>query len=406
MTGPHHATRGLAWVEVDEPASERATPSGERQRPPGLEGARIALCHEWTLRPAGSEKVAAALADLLRPDAVYTLAADPAVAAQVFGGATVFAPTVGLRPGVHARWDRLLPLLHLGWRSLDLSAFDLVVTSSHSCVNAVRTGEHVRTISYCHTPMRYAWAWREELQRVPRPLRPAWPVAAWALRTVDRRVARQVDTFVANSSFVADRVHEAYGATAAVVHPPVDTGFFTPPDHDARQGYFLVTGRLVDYKRADVAVEAARRADVDLVVAGDGPARSRLEEMAGPRCRFVSAPSDEDLRDLYRGARALVFPGVEDFGITPVEAMACGTPVVCQAVGGAAESVVDGVSGRVLADQSVDGFAAALRSWPTEWSRGACRAVAEGFSHEAFRVGMHAVLAEGRPQDPTPVVAR
>lgn len=405
MTGTHHVSRGLSWVEVDRPAAP-PPPRGGRTRPPDLEGARIALCHEWTLRAAGSEKVASSLAELLQPDAVFTLAADPAVAAEVFPGARVFTPTLGLRPGVHARWDRLLPLLHLGWRSLDLSGYDLVVTSSHSCVNAVRTGPSTHTISYCHTPMRYAWAWREELRRVPPPLRPLWPAVAGALRAVDRRVARQVDTFVANSSFVADRVHTAYGVAATVVHPPVDTEFFAPSEGSAREGYFLVAGRLVDYKRPDLAVEAARRADVDLVVAGDGPVRPRLEALAGPRCRFVTAPSDEQLRDLYRGARALVFPGVEDFGITPVEAMACGTPVLCQAVGGAAESVVDGTSGRVLARQSVEGFADALRAWPSEWSREACRTVAEGFSAAAFRTAMGEVLAADGPHDRAAVTGR
>jgi glycosyltransferase involved in cell wall biosynthesis len=384
---PRHATRGVRWTEV-APADGAAPP-----RPEGLLTDRsVALCHEWTLRPAGSEKVASAIADLVHPDAVYTIASRREAAEAVFPHQSVHAPRLGQRPGVHNRWDLMLPFLHAGWSSLDLADYDVVITSAHSCVNAVHVSDATTVVSYCHTPMRYAWVWREELRRVPTPLRPAWPLAAAGLRATDRRLAGKVDRFVANSQFVAGRIRDAYGCDADVVHPPVATDFFTPPADGTRGDHFLVAGRLIGYKRPEVAVEAARLAGVPLVVAGKGWMEAELRALAGPETRFVADPTDEELRELYRGARALLFPGTEDFGITPVEAMACGTPVLAYGAGGVAESVVDGVSGRLLEERTPEAFAEAMRDWP-DWSRQACREVAEGFSARQFRRRFAAVLS-------------
>jgi glycosyltransferase involved in cell wall biosynthesis len=338
--------------------------------------------------------VASAIAGLVQPDAVYTIAGRREAAEAVFPHQSVHAPRLGQRPAIHSRWDLMLPFLHTGWSTLDLGDYDVVVTSAHSCVNAVQVSDATTVVSYCHTPMRYAWVWREELRRVPTALRPAWPVAAAGLRATDRRLAAKVDRFVANSSFVAGRIHDAYGCESDVVHPPVATDFFTPPPVEGARGdYFLVAGRLIGYKRPEIAVEAARLAGVPLVVAGKGWMEGELRSLAGPQTCFVPDPTDEELRELYRGARALVFPGTEDFGITPVEAMACGTPVLAYGAGGVAESVVDGVSGRLLEQRTPQAFAEAMGDWP-DWSRQACRDVAEGFSARQFRRRFAAVLAD------------
>lgn len=374
-----HDTNLLRWVRIQRGSWSRP---GERHV---LAGARIALCHEWTMSVAGSEKVASALADITKPDAVFTLAADPEVVAELFPGCDVWAPSFGLRSGVQRRWTSMLPLLHALWSSLSLERFDVVVTSSHSCVNAVRTGRRPYVVCYCHTPMRYAWAWRHELSRVPAVLRPAWPAAAAVLRGVDRAVARKVGRFIANSAFVSKRILDAYGMPSDIVHPPVDTAFFTPPTEPATQPYAMVAGRLVAYKRTDIAVRAARLAGVPLVVAGSGPLLDDLRREAAPDTVFVERASDRELRDLYRRARALIFPGVEDFGITIVEAMACGTPVVAYARGGATETVASGVSGVLVDAQTPDAFAEAIRRLPPRWDRDACRRVAVRFGPETFR---------------------
>jgi glycosyltransferase involved in cell wall biosynthesis len=374
----------LRWVMVQESA-------GRRQRSV-LDGARIALCHEWTMQVAGSEKVAAAIAATVRPDAVFTLAARPSAVARVFPDCETWAPRLGLHRSVQRHWTQLLPFLHAGWASLSLERFDVVITSSHSCVNAVRTGGRPHLLSYCHTPMRYAWAWREERSRVPAPLRPVWPGVAAALRAVDRRVARKVDTFLANSEFIADRIVGAYGAQSKVVHPPVDTTFYTPNANGSRD-YFLFAGRTVGYKRPDIALEAARLAGVPIVIAGTGPLIDELHREAPDGATFVEQPSDAELRDLYRGARALISPGVEDFGITNVEAMACGTPVVAYDGGGARDSVIPGRSGVLVREQTAEGFAHAMGELPPSWDPEACREVADRFSEDAFRQRMASVLA-------------
>lgn len=347
--------------------------------------ARVALCHEKTTGVAGSEKVAAALAEIIRPDAVFTLAARPADVARVFPGLEVWTPRFGLRPAVHRRWSALLPLILAGWGSLSLRGFDVVVTSSHSFVNAVRPGPASHVICYCHTPMRYAWAWRDEIGRVPGPLRPLWPAAAAVLRRLDRAAARKVGTFIANSGFIAERIRQAYGMPSTVIHPPVDTSFFTPGDPAARGDHFLLAGRHVAYKRPDIAVDAARQAGVPLIVAGSGPLLTELRARAAPGTRFLEEPSDEQLRDLYREARALLFPGLEDFGITPVEAMACGTPVIAYDGGGAVETVIPRRSGVLVSEQTAAAFASAMAAFPTAWDASGCRAEAERFSPDGFR---------------------
>jgi glycosyltransferase involved in cell wall biosynthesis len=188
------------------------------------------------------------------------------------------------------------------------------------------------------------------------------------------------------------RILDAYGVSGVVVHPPVDTSFFTPPDEPINEGYAIVAGRLVAYKRPDIAIRAARLAGIPLVVAGTGPLLKDLRREAARDTTFVERVSDEELRELYRRARALVFPGIEDFGMTIVEAMACGTPVVAYADGGATESVIPGVSGVLVEAQSPEAFAEAIRRLPNRWDRDACRRVALQFSREAFRKRITEIL--------------
>lgn len=365
--------------------------------PPADRGVRVALCHEWTIGVAGSERAARALADVADAEVVYTLAANPTSASTVFGDRPVLAHRLGLSPLVHSRWTNLLPFLPLGWRSLDLSEYDVVVTNAHSCVNSIRVSSDAAHLSYCHTPMRYAWCWEEEIKRVPPGLRRLWPYIARGFRRADRQWAERVTAFAANSRAGAQRIYDAYGREAAVVHPPVEVDWFTPPatgDPEPDRTAFLVVGRLVSYKRVDLAILAANRAGVPLLVAGDGPERHALEALAGPTVRFVHAPDDQTLRDLYRNARALIYPHVEDFGITAVEAQACGTPVVARAAGGALDTVVDGSTGVLVHEPTVEAVAEVLRSFdPGLYPPEACRRNALRFGPDAFSTAMGAFLA-------------
>jgi glycosyltransferase involved in cell wall biosynthesis len=204
-----------------------------------------------------------------------------------------------------------------------------------------------------------------------------------------------VTRFVANSRHVAGRILDSYGRDADVVYPPVDTTYWTPPTDPGRSDAFLVAGRLVAYKRVDVAIRAAEAAGVPLTVAGDGPELPRLRRIAGTNVTFVVDPPRDDLRELYRHARALVNPGVEDFGMTMVEAQACGTPVLALARGGATEAVVDGVTGRLYPDPEPGALAAELRSFePARFDPTAIRDQARRFDTARFDEAIEAIVGE------------
>lgn len=330
------------------------------------DNSRTALCHDWTTVYGGSEQVASRLAKILNARDVFTFAAEPQLARHLFPRSRVHAHRIGLGTLARRHWPWFLPLMPRAWSRLDLSAYDVVMTSAHACVNAVRVRPDAIHVSYCHTPMRYAWDWRMELGRIPSPFQPLWPMVAAAFRRADRDWARRVTAFIANSHHVAARIQACYGRKATVVPPPVDTQFWSPDPRLPREPFFLFAGRLVSYKRADVAVRAARLAGVGLVIAGSGPELKRLRRMGGDHVRFVENPSREALRDLFRRSQALLNPGVEDFGMTMAEAQACGTPVVARAAGGAREIVVHDRTGVLYKEASPQTLGAILREFETQ----------------------------------------
>jgi glycosyltransferase involved in cell wall biosynthesis len=272
-----------------------------------------------------------------------------------------------------------------------LAGVDAVVASSHACANAVRAASGVPLVSYCHTPMRYAWNFESERERVPAPLRPGAAVAMTWFRGWDRRTSRRVTRFLANSSAVAARIARAYGRSAEIVHPPVRTDFFTPGDE--RGDEFLYVGRLVSYKRPDVAVEAFAGLDARLLVVGEGRLAPGLRARATSNVRFAAPVDRDELRTLLRRARALVVTGEEDFGITMAEAQACGTPVVAFAGGGALDIVEHGRTGWLVERQRADEFRGAIRRAAVEeLDPGEIRRRTERFSHLRFRGEVRAAV--------------
>lgn len=357
--------------------------------PGGFDPADTVVVAEWLAPLGGSEKVVAALVEAAQPAALCCLSASDSAVALLGLTVPVHQSRLGRWAANGRRWQYLLPIAPLIWGALDLTGVRRVVTSSHSLVNSVPAAG--RRVCYCHTPVRYGWEWQMERHRLPRPLRPLFPVGAWMLRAWDRRIARRVDVFVANSSYVADRIRRAYGRDAVVVHPPIDVEFFRP-DPCAERTEFLVAGRFVPYKRVDLAIQAANRAGVRLVVAGGGPEAARLDAMAGPTVRFVQNPSDDEMRTLLQHATALVHPGVEDFGMMVIEAQACGTPVIARAAGGALDSVDPTRSGTLVASDRVDDWAIALRDFVDPADPSARRAFAEAFGARAFAERIDEVL--------------
>lgn len=294
-------------------------------------------------------------------------------------------------PAAARRHQWLLPLMPLAWRWHARVDADVVISSSHACAKGVRAAPATPHVCYCHTPMRYAWDFGAEQERVAPLLRPLARAGMSWFRRWDRKTAERVSLFVANSSAVASRIERYYGRPATVIHPPVRTSFFTPGGE--RGDDFLYVGRLVSYKRPDLVVEAFATLPYRLLVVGEGHLGPRLRERATPNVEFLGEVGDEELRELYRSARALVYPAEEDFGLVMAEAQACGTPVVGLASGGAADIVEPGCTGWLIEHQTVEELRAAVRRAaqespdPAEIARRAQR-----FSSERFRREIRAAV--------------
>jgi glycosyltransferase involved in cell wall biosynthesis len=303
-------------------------------------------------------------------------------------------------PHVFRYYRHLLPVMPLAARAWRLKNVDLVISLSHCVAKSVIPPTGVPHVCYCFTPMRYAWQARETYLEnwSNRPLRRT--LARWMLgqlREWDRATASRVSHFIAISDTVRQRIADCYGRESRVIQPPVDADFYTPdPDNRPRDDAYLVVSALVPYKRIDQAVAACTQSDRRLTVIGAGPERAKLEAMAGPTVRFLGWQPDEVIRDHLRGCRALLFPGEEDFGIVPVEALACGAPVIALGLGGAAESI-DQTVGCIYSEPSVAGLLTAINQWESlgcPYDPVRARNRAEKFAGPLFRERLLDFLAE------------
>jgi glycosyltransferase involved in cell wall biosynthesis len=362
---------------------------------------RVALVHDWLTGMRGGEKVLAELCAIFPEAPIFTLFHLPGSVSPAIESHPIHTSFLQRAPGLRRHYRRYLPLFPAAIEDFDLADFELVISSSHCVAKGIIPPPDGLHVCYCHTPMRYAWD--QEHAYFPRRRGLAARLRALtltALRAWDAASAARVDLFIANSSFVARRIRAYYGRDAEVVHPPVAVDFFTPapasapasvpasePAADAGEhrehresggGYALVVSALAPYKRVEVAIAACERAGIPLRIVGDGPERERLARLAGPGTRLLGRVGDAALRDLYRGARLLLQPGIEDFGIASVEALACGTPVVAAARGGVLDVVEDGRHG-VLYDDRGDPAAptgqaqAAAQAHPATRSKAAPR---------------------------------
>ncbi|SNS78228.1 glycosyltransferase [Rhodococcoides kyotonense] len=365
---------------------------------------KIALVHERFTEIAGSEHVMGQMA-IHWPNA--DVFAPIARAEGIPPGLTSPPHTTFLNNIYNALGQRsyapVLPLMPVAFRRLKLDDYSAVVVSHHAFATQTVFATQAPVVAYVHSPAR--WAWDPEL-RAGEGGGKAGAAILTALSAVARKcetsAAPRLNTVVANSTAVAERISNWWGRDdALVVHPPVDTEGFTPDTSVEREDFFLLAGRLVPYKRPDIAVRAAAEANVPLVVAGDGRAMSQCRELAGPKTTFLGRVSHEKLLELHRKTRALLMPGIEDFGIVPVESMATGTPVIALGEGGAIDTVLPGKTGIHVApgsdDAIVAGFAEAMRSFsPGEFDRTEIRTWAEGFSRANFRDRMQEVVDAAR----------
>lgn len=311
---------------------------------------RVALVHDWLTGMRGGEKVLEAIAELFPGAPIYTLFHFPGSVSAAIESHPIVPSFLNRAPGIRRFYRHYLPLFPAAIEDFDLSGFDLIVSSSHCVAKGVIPPPGAVHLCYCHTPMRYAWD--QEHAYFPRRTGPVARLRGLALsrlRTWDAAAAPRVDSFVANSSFVAERISRYYGREAEVLAPPVDLDFFTPgPAAPASRPYALAVSALAPYKRLDIAIAACARSGLPLRIVGDGPERESLDRLAatyGPKVEFLGRVAGEELRDLYRGATFFVQPGIEDFGIAAVEALACGTAVVAAGRGGILDIVEDGRDG-------------------------------------------------------------
>jgi glycosyltransferase involved in cell wall biosynthesis len=352
---------------------------------------RVALAHEWLVRYAGSERVLEALLEIFPGADLFTTILEPTKMPPTLRSAqTSFIQHL---PGSHSHHEWFVPLMPLAWRRTKIPAdVDLVLSSSHCCAKAVRPPAGVPHICYCHTPIRYAWDFETERQRFPAPLRPAARLMMAWFRHWDRAVSPRVTHFVANSGAVKERIERFYGRDAEVVHPPVRTEFFTPGDERGER--FLFVSRLTGYKHPELVVKAFAELPFEIDIVGRGSMLESLRARATANVHFLPQVSDDELRTLFRRARAFVYPIEEDFGIVMAEAQACGTPVIGLARGGARDIVEPGVGGWLIESQEVIELRSAVRRAAIEELDPApIRASAERFSFERFRFAMSEIVA-------------
>jgi glycosyltransferase involved in cell wall biosynthesis len=318
-----------------------------------------ALVHDYFVQDGGAERVAIELANLLPRASIHTTFFDEPIFSDRIDPARV-RPWRLNRPALRKRFRAFLPLYPAYFSTLDLRDRDLVVSSSSAFAKAIRTSRRATHVAYIHAPMRFAWQY--QMYSTGSSLSPlartAGRLLGPPLRAWDRRTSQRPDVLVANSQNIRARIQRFWGRDAEVIFPPVDVDEFDVPVHDG--GYLLVAARLLAYRRVDLAVAAATQTGRSLVVVGDGPERRALEARAGSNVRFEGAVSRERLIELMAGCSAYLVPGEEDFGIAPIEAMACGKPVVALGRGGTAETVVDGETGVHFTDQTPRGLIEAM----------------------------------------------
>lgn len=356
----------------------------------------IALVHDWLVTMRGGEKVFEILCELFPAASVFTLVHKKGSGAAAIERMNIHTSLIQKLPFGLKRYQYYLPLFPLVIKQFDLSDFELVISSSHAVAKAVPTHPRALHICYCHTPMRYIWDQYEQYfgrGRANFLTRMMMKMLLPTLQRWDVKTSQNVKYFVANSKNVQERIRRIYNRDAEVLYPPVDVRRFPLSTRD--DGYYLVVAALVPYKRIDLAIEAFNRLGKPLVIIGSGVEEKKLKALANKNIEFVPWLQEGELPKYYSGCRALIFPGEEDFGIVPVEAMACGKPVIAFEKGGALETVINGKTGIFFREQSTECLVQAVKSFETQtFDPQEIHRHAQQFDREVFRVRMQKFIAE------------
>lgn len=348
---------------------------------------KIAIVHYWLVGMRGGEKVLESLCELFPQADIYTHIYSSDACSSIINRQRVYTTFIAKIPGAIKNYQRFLPLMPLALEQLDLSNYDLIISSESGPAKGIIAAPHAIHICYCHSPMRYIWdMYHDYRKRAGIVTRMLMPLFAHYLRIWDVTTSNRVDYFIANSQYVAKRISKYYHREASVIHPPVDmTGFSLA---DRAEDFYLMVGQLVPYKRADLAVEAFNQSGKKLVIIGDGELAPSLRLQARPNIELLGRQPDAVIRDYYARCKALIFPGVEDFGIVPLEAMASGRPVIGFAKGGLLETVVDGKTGIFFHQQTAQSLNKAVEKYEQTvhtFISGEIRDHASKFDKEIFK---------------------
>ena len=346
----------------------------------------LALAHDYLIQMGGAERVVASMVRSHPSSLLYTSAVRQETLLPEFHGARVKTSWMQILPGIGAHFKKYFALYPLAFRSFGVVDSSALWVSASTFAKCLQFSPRTASVLYCHNPTRFLWLAGEEYVdsevKVPAANFVVRCLVPW-LRRVDYQAAQRFDVVVANSEAVRQRIAQIYRRESLVIHPPVQLGRFIPTAGD--DGYYIVVSRLSAYKAIDRAVIACSRSGRGLVVVGEGPDRQRLDALAGPTVSFTGWASDAEVQHLMQRSRGLIFPAEEDFGISPVEAQACGKPVIAYARGGALETVIEGVTGCFFHERTEDALEAALdRAESILWNPDAIRKNAERFSEEQF----------------------
>jgi glycosyltransferase involved in cell wall biosynthesis len=348
----------------------------------------------------GGEKVLQELCAIFPEAPIHTLVADPDKLDSDLRARTIMPSALQRVPGAAKNHTRMLPLFPWATKTIRIDPeAKLVVCSDAAVIKGAPVPRDAKLVCYCHSPPRYLWDLREEYARRSAGLgvvgRMVFRAVVPYVRNFDQKAAQRVNLFVANSEFVRRRIKNCYAKDSVVVHPFVDLGSFVPSGEEPDE-FYLIVSQLVPYKRVDIAIEAFRQLGKKLVVIGAGTERRQLQASAPRNVEFLGAQPLSVLQDYYRRCRALIFPGVEDFGITPLEAMACGRPVIAYGEGGVLESIVENQTGIFFREQTAESLASAVRSFESgRVDAQTCRRRAELFSRLRFRTEMEKAIEKG-----------
>ncbi len=352
---------------------------------------RVALVHDYLNQYGGAERVLEGFTEIFPDAPVYTLIYDPRQMRDIFSNKNIQTSFLQRIPFAKSK-HRIFPLLMpIAIEQFDLSDYDVVLSDSASFAKGVITKPNTLHVCYCHTPPRYAWddshKYIEEFG-LPGAIKKLVPFFMNYIRLWDKEAALRVDKFICNSYFVAERIKKYYNCKAEVIHPPVDTEKFYPAKtNDAEKGnYFLMVGRLLTYKRFDIAINAFNELKLPLKIIGDGPENKRLKKMARNNIEFLGELSTDKLNYYYQNCRALIFPQEEDFGIVALEAMACGKPVIAYRGGGALESISENQTGIFFDEQTSESLSKAIKNFRADnFNSCKIREKALNFDRKAFK---------------------